>query len=122
MNRDFLESLASGNKGKTVAKTPMVTAPASGELEINDFVQKARHQVTMKSTLVAVTEETQVSVMVRGNYYAPGVRVPEADRKLYLALEGPSEEHIKRAKRMFKEVIEEATEKHLKKEGRSAVA
>jgi len=91
------------------------------ELEINDFVQHARYRATHREVLRDVTEASGCSVMVRGNYYKPGTPVPEDDRKLYLYIEGPSNEAVRKAKKMVKEIIEEATEKALKREARGGV-
>ena len=77
------------------------------------------HKVTHRENLRDITEATQCSIMVRGNYYKPGAKIPEGDRKLYLYIEGPSADAVKQAKRMLKAIVEEATEKALKHEARS---
>lgn len=53
---------------------------------------------------------------VRGQFYPPGHPVPEDDRKLYLLIEGPTAQHVKHAKTELKRLIEERTEKVMRRD------
>ncbi|KAK4396307.1 DEAD-box ATP-dependent RNA helicase 42 [Sesamum angolense] len=79
------------------------------ELEINDFPQNARWKVTHKETLGPISEWTGAAITTRGQYYPPG-RIPgPGERKLYLFIEGPTEQSVKRAKAELKRVLEDIT-------------
>jgi len=86
------------------------------ELVVNDFAQSARYHVTHRDTLAKINELTGAAVTVRGRYYAPGQPVPADDRKLWLLIEGPSEQHVKAAKQELKRLIEERTEKSMRQD------
>eukprot|EP01098_Paradermamoeba_levis_P013789 TRINITY_DN6376_c0_g1_i1.p1 TRINITY_DN6376_c0_g1~~TRINITY_DN6376_c0_g1_i1.p1 ORF type:complete len:480 (+),score=168.87 TRINITY_DN6376_c0_g1_i1:61-1440(+) len=77
------------------------------ELEINDFPQQARWKVTHKGALGDIIEWTGVAVTTRGVFVAPGRNAPPGEKKLYLYIEGSSEEDVKNAKREIKRVLEE---------------
>ena len=77
------------------------------ELEINDFPQNARWRLTQKETLAPILEWTGAAISTRGQYFAPG-RIPgPGERKLYLFIEGPNEQSVKRAKSELKRVLED---------------
>ncbi|CAH9096135.1 unnamed protein product [Cuscuta europaea] len=77
------------------------------ELEINDFPQNACGKVTHKETLDPISEWTGAAITTRG-YYIPPEKVPgPGDRKLYLFIEGPTEQSVKRAKTELKRVLED---------------
>ncbi|GJY93073.1 DEAD-box ATP-dependent RNA helicase 42 [Tanacetum coccineum] len=79
------------------------------ELEINDFPQNARWKVTHKETLGPISEWTGAAITTRGQYVQPG-RIPApGERKLYLFIEGGSEQSVKRAKAELKRVLEDIT-------------
>ncbi|KAK2973326.1 hypothetical protein RJ640_027969 [Escallonia rubra] len=79
------------------------------ELEINDFPQNARWKVTHKETLTPISEWTGAAITTRGQHFQPG-RVPaQGERKLYLFIEGPTEQSVKRAKAELKRVLEDIT-------------
>ncbi|CAK9152194.1 unnamed protein product [Ilex paraguariensis] len=79
------------------------------ELEINDFPQNARWKVTHKETLGPISEWTGAAITTRGQYHPPG-RIPgPGERKLYLFIEGPTEQSVKRAKTELKRVLEDIT-------------
>ncbi|XP_042495273.1 DEAD-box ATP-dependent RNA helicase 42-like [Macadamia integrifolia] len=83
------------------------------EFEINDFPQNARWKVTHKDTLGPISEWTGAAITTRGQYYPPG-RVPgPGERKLYLFIEGPTEQSVKRAKAEVKRVLEDFTNQSL---------
>lgn len=79
------------------------------ELEINDFPQNARWKVTHKETLGPISEWTGAAITTRGQYYPPGKVAGPGERKLYLFIEGPTEQSVKRAKADLKRVLEEIT-------------
>lgn len=56
------------------------------------------------------------AIIIRGQYYAPGQVVPDDDTKLYLLIEGPTLQVVKHAKALIKEIIEEKTEKSMRRE------
>lgn len=87
------------------------------ELEINDFPQLARWKVTHRDTVQQVAELTGCAVIVKGVFVPPGKPVPTAERRIYLSIEGPSDTAVKKAKLELKKVIEEQTEKAMRKEG-----
>ncbi|KAF5740989.1 hypothetical protein HS088_TW11G01071 [Tripterygium wilfordii] len=83
------------------------------ELEINDFPQNARWKVTHKETLGPISDWTGAAITTRGQYFPPG-RIPaQGDRKLYLFIEGPTEQSVKRAKAELKRVLEDITNQAL---------
>ncbi|XP_075087403.1 DEAD-box ATP-dependent RNA helicase 45-like [Nicotiana tabacum] len=79
------------------------------ELEINDFPQNARWKVTHKETLGPISEWTGAAITTRGQYVPPGKAPGLLDRKLYLFIEGPTEQSVKRAKAELKRVLEDIT-------------
>ncbi|PSC68276.1 DEAD-box ATP-dependent RNA helicase 42 isoform A [Micractinium conductrix] len=89
------------------------------ELEINDFPQHARWKVTHRQTILDIGD-LGAAVVVKGRYYklgtAPG---PSDERKLYLHIQGPTAEIVKRAKQEVKRILEESTEKAMRREAPS---
>ncbi|XP_050376771.1 DEAD-box ATP-dependent RNA helicase 42 [Argentina anserina] len=83
------------------------------ELEINDFPQNARWKVTHKETLGPISEWTGAAITTRGQYFPPGKVPGPGDRKLYLFIEGPTEQSVKRAKADLKGVLEEISNQAL---------
>ena len=79
------------------------------ELEINDFPQNARWRVTHKDTLIPISEWTGAAITTRGQYYTTGKVPGPGERKLYLFIEGPTEQSVKRAKAELKRVLEDFT-------------
>ncbi|KAI3474022.1 hypothetical protein Pfo_028810 [Paulownia fortunei] len=79
------------------------------ELEINDFPQNARWKVTHKETLGPISEWTGAAITTRGQFYPPGRIAGPGERKLYLFIEGPTEQSVKRAKAELKRVLEDIT-------------
>ncbi|CAG9460540.1 unnamed protein product [Pedinophyceae sp. YPF-701] len=106
------------NTGKAQRDTTQFEA----ELEINDFPQHARWQATHKNTMAEITDTTGCAVTVKGLYYKPGAHIPEGERKLHLLITGPSVEAVKQAKQILKTVLEEATEKSLRRDAASGSA
>ena len=87
------------------------------ELEINDFPQQARWKVTHRETMLQVAELTGCAVITKGVFVPPGKPVPDGERRIYLLIEGPSDAAVKKAKQELKKVIEEQTERAMRKEG-----
>lgn len=87
------------------------------ELEINDFPQNARWKVTHKETLGPVSDWTGAAITTRGQYFPPGKVPGPGERKLYLFIEGPSEQSVKRAKAELKRVLEDITNQALQLPG-----
>ncbi|KAF7824959.1 DEAD-box ATP-dependent RNA helicase 42 [Senna tora] len=87
------------------------------ELEINDFPQNARWKVTHKETLGPISEWTGAAITTRGQYFPPGKVPGPGERKLYLFIEGPSEQSVKRAKAELKRVLEDITNQALQLPG-----
>ncbi|KAK4775884.1 hypothetical protein SAY87_023845 [Trapa incisa] len=79
------------------------------ELEINDFPQNARWKVTHKETLGPISEWTGAAITTRGQFFPPGRTPGPGERKLYLFIEGPTEQSVKRAKAELKRVLEDVT-------------
>ncbi|CAI9109223.1 OLC1v1009001C1 [Oldenlandia corymbosa var. corymbosa] len=79
------------------------------ELEINDFPQNARWKVTHKETLGPISEWTGAAITTRGQFFPPGKIPGPGDRKLFLFIEGPNEQSVKRAKAELKRVLEDIT-------------
>ncbi|KAI4364331.1 hypothetical protein MLD38_020439 [Melastoma candidum] len=79
------------------------------ELEINDFPQNARWKVTHKETLGPISEWTGAAITTRGQFFPPGKIAGPGERKLYLFIEGPTEQSVKRAKAELKRVLEDVT-------------
>jgi ATP-dependent RNA helicase DDX46/PRP5 len=76
------------------------------EIEINDFPQQVRRKITSKDTFTDLVELTGVAITPKGMYVAPGKPVPPGERKLYLSIEGPSQEAITQARNGIKQVLE----------------
>eukprot|EP00177_Eucheuma_denticulatum_P006643 GFKZ01012080.1.p1 GENE.GFKZ01012080.1~~GFKZ01012080.1.p1 ORF type:complete len:997 (+),score=164.82 GFKZ01012080.1:60-2993(+) len=80
----------------------------AGELEINDYPQHARWQVTKKGALSDVEEFTGCVITTRGNFYPAGRNPPAGERKLHFLIEGPSRNAVKTARRDIRQKLEEA--------------
>lgn len=89
------------------------------ELEINDFPQSARWRVTHRDTVRDIGHDIGAAIIVKGRYYRPGEKVPEGERKLYLHIQGKTEAVVKKAKAELRRLIEESTEKALRREAPS---
>lgn len=77
------------------------------ELEINDFPQQARWRVTSREALAQISEYSEAGLTVRGTYYAPGAKVPEGQRKLFLAIEATNELAVSKARTEIIRLIKE---------------
>lgn len=90
------------------------------ELEINDFPQNARWKVTHRETIRDIGEQLGAAIVVKGRYIKPGMTVQEGDRKLYLYISGPTAEIVRRAKAEIKHILEESTEKAMRRDAPAA--
>lgn len=81
----------------------------AGELEINDYPQHARWQVTRKGSLSDVEEFTGCVITTRGNFYPVGRNPPAGERKLHFLIEGPTKRAVKTARRDIRQKLEEAS-------------
>jgi ATP-dependent RNA helicase DDX46/PRP5 len=77
---------------------------------------RAARQVTHRETLASVTELTGAAVTTRGYFVNPGKPAPEGERKLYLLIEGPTESCVRKAKAELKRILEETTEKVMRRD------
>jgi len=112
-------ALAAMNLQQNIAKIQSEALPEhyEAELEINDFPQNARWKVTHKETLGPISEWTGAAITTRGQFFPPGKVAGPGDRKLYLFIEGPSEQSVKRAKAELKRVLEDITHQALQLPG-----
>ena len=86
------------------------------ELEINDFPQQARWKVTHRGTLSDISERYGAAIIVKGRYIKPGAPVPEGERKLFLHIAGKTADIVRGAKTEIKHILEETTEKAMRKD------
>ncbi|KAL3513495.1 hypothetical protein ACH5RR_026212 [Cinchona calisaya] len=102
---------AAMNLKHTFAKIQADAMPEhyEAELEINDFPQNARWKVTHKETLGPISEWTGAAITTRGQFFPPGKTPGPGERKLFLFIEGPTEQSVKRAKAELKHVLEDIT-------------
>lgn len=77
-------------------------------------------QVTHRETIRDIGEQLGAGVVVKGRYFKPGAVVPEGERKLYLHIFGPSAEIVRRAKEELKRLVEESTEKAMRRDAPAA--
>lgn len=99
-------------EGKAAESTGPDKSKFHCRVTINDLPQKTRWMVVSGDNLTAISEATSVSITNKGQYYAPGVKVPAtvkqgtkhvpAPPKLYLLLEGLTENAVKAAVGMLK--------------------
>ena len=77
-------------------------------------------QVTHRETITNIAELTGAAVITKGVFVPPGRNPPEGERKIYLLIEGPTETAVKRAKQELKKVLEETTEKVMRRDAPAA--
>jgi ATP-dependent RNA helicase DDX46/PRP5 len=81
----------------------------SAEIEINDFPQQARWRVTSKENMNRVMEYSGAAVTVRGTYVPSGKQPPDNDRKLFLFIEGDTQNAVEHARAEIMRLLTEAT-------------
>ncbi|KAK1399982.1 DEAD-box ATP-dependent RNA helicase 42 [Heracleum sosnowskyi] len=79
------------------------------ELEINDVPKNARWKVTHRETLGQISDWYGVSITTRGRYFPPGINPGPGEKKLYLFIEGPSEQSVKDARAALKKKLLDMT-------------
>ena len=84
-------------------------APFFAELEINDFPQAARWKVTSKESISQLTEDTGASLTTRGTFVPQGGKLKDGQRKLFLVIEGSSEQIVQHALEEVKRLLTEGT-------------
>ena len=79
-------------------------------LEINDFPQKARWNVTNRTNVAKILESTGVSITSKGNYYAPSTRPGTGDPPpLYILVEGHTEPMVLSAMKQLADLLKAGT-------------
>ena len=73
--------------------------------------------MTHRDTIADLNERTGAAVTTKGFYQLPGTSLPEGERKIYLHIEGPTEQSVKECKREIKRILEETTERALRRDG-----
>jgi ATP-dependent RNA helicase DDX46/PRP5 len=63
-------------------------------VEINDFPQEARWAVTNRTNIVKLLDLTGVSITTKGTYFEPGKIPAEGEQKLYILVEGDTENSV----------------------------
>ncbi|CEG37045.1 dead box rna helicase rcf1 [Plasmopara halstedii] len=79
------------------------------ELEINDYPQHARWRVTQKEASDSIEELTGAAVITRGSFIPAGRKPNPSERKLYLAIEGPTQSSVVEARRELQRLLDETT-------------
>lgn len=95
-------------------------------ITINDLPQKARWVVVNRDSLASIIEATSTSITNKGQYYAPNTKIPTtiksggrsvpAPPKLYLLIEGLTEEAVKEANNLIRQKMIEGLEIAAKEE------
>lgn len=106
------------DKQQTSLMGPKQEASFKTELEINDFPQHARWEITHRKTVNMLADQFGAVLIVKGRYVKPGSNqpLPDGERKLYLSIEGPTADIVKKAKAEVKRILEESTEKAMRRE------
>ncbi len=78
-------------------------------------------QVTHKDSMAMINEMTGAAVTTKGFFVPPGRQPPEGERRLYLLIEGPTENSVRKAKAEIKKILEEYTEKAMRRDAPSSV-
>ncbi|KAI9674750.1 MAG: pre-mRNA processing RNA-helicase [Caeruleum heppii] len=89
-------------------------------LEINDFPQKARWAVTNRTNVAKILEATGTSITTKGSFYATG-KEPQAGEnpKLYILVEGDTENVVTNAMRELMRLLKEGTTAAVDSEARA---
>ena len=103
-----LAAQQAAQKAAQQAAASMRPTRFSSDLEINDYPQSARYKVLHRESLQAIQEWTKVAITTKGAYYPPGRNPPAGERKLYLLIEGETEQAVKTARKEMRRILEEA--------------
>ncbi|KAK6459690.1 Pre-mRNA-processing ATP-dependent RNA helicase PRP5 [Scheffersomyces xylosifermentans] len=101
-------------------------------ITINDLPQKARWIVVNRESLSKIIESTSTSITNKGQYYAPNVKVPTtvksnggketpAPPKLYLLVEGLTEQSVREANNLIRQKMIEGLEVAAKEENMAPI-
>ncbi|KAK5672541.1 pre-mRNA processing RNA-helicase [Batrachochytrium dendrobatidis] len=104
-------------RGKGIEIAKSTDAPFSTEVEINDYVQKARWRVTNKEQITLLSEMSGTAITTRGTFVEKGKKPGPGQRKLYLFIEGESQMALDRAKIEIKRILTEATLASMESDG-----
>lgn len=89
-------------------------------LEINDFPQKARWQVTNRTNVAKILDSTGVSITSKGVYYAPGAEPKEGELpKLYILVEGDTENQVTAAMRELQGLLKDGIQRAAEQDNRA---
>ena len=66
--------------------------------------------------MAMLNELTGAAVTTKGTYVPPGRPIPEGERKLYLLIEGSTQDIVRKAKTEIKRIIQEMTEKAMRRD------
>ena len=89
-------------------------------LEINDFPQKARWAVTNRTNVAKILEQTGTSITTKGNFYGAGKEPTAGDQpKLYILVEGDTENVVKMAMLELARLLKEGTAAAIDSEARA---
>lgn len=114
-----------GSRGNTRPGVPIDNkGPDAGAyhatLEINDFPQKARWQVTNRTNVAKILDSTGVSITSKGIFYEGGAAVIDPDPpKLYILVEGDTENQVTAAMRELQNLLKEGVLKAAESENRA---
>eukprot|EP00053_Salpingoeca_punica_P017499 m.168720 g.168720 ORF g.168720 m.168720 type:complete len:1042 (+) comp17223_c0_seq1:2720-5845(+) len=78
-----------------------------GEVEINDFPPEARARVTRKDHVAEIVEYSGCAITIRGSFFPPGKKPKEGDRKLYVFIEGKTQQIVDKAKAHIESILRE---------------
>ncbi|KAH6561789.1 hypothetical protein BASA62_009574 [Batrachochytrium salamandrivorans] len=107
--QDVLARINASIRGKGLEAPKSTDAPFFCEVEINDYVQKARWRVTNKEQITLISEVSGTAITTRGTFVEKGKQPGPGQRKLYLFIEGESQMALDRAKVEIKRILTEAT-------------
>lgn len=118
-------------EGKASESTGPDTCKFHSRVTINDLPQKTRWAVVSADNLAPIIEATSTSITNKGQYYPPGVKIPEtvkqggrdvpAPPKLYLLIEGLTEAAVLDANRLIREKMVEGLAQEGSSTGRYTV-
>ena len=97
-------------------RKPDPTAVYRAELDINDFPQAARWEVTSKKVVARLEEEFGVRIKALGVHVKAGAPVPDGERRLYLEITASDTEKVRKAKTELKMLVTAATDRAMRGE------
>eukprot|EP00831_Metopus_contortus_P029317 TRINITY_DN2412_c0_g1_i2.p1 TRINITY_DN2412_c0_g1~~TRINITY_DN2412_c0_g1_i2.p1 ORF type:complete len:266 (-),score=58.73 TRINITY_DN2412_c0_g1_i2:21-818(-) len=79
----------------------------SVELEINDYPLPAKNKLNDRELMETIQESFGCSISVRGVNVEPAKKAPSGKRKLYVRIEGETQQEVQEAVREIKRLLEE---------------